>query len=254
LLNFYSLHIALIPLGLLGIMSFHFWRVRKDGGVVIPRGPAEAVDPKPKRVTTIPHLVVRELVVALVLLAGLLLWAMLVNAPLEELANPDHSPNPAKAPWYFMGVQELLLHFHPLVAALLIPLTALGALAILPYLDADLDSVGIWFRSVKGRWMGVMAAALGLIVTPLLVVADEYVLDFGGWLPSLPTLVSNGIVPLALVSLGLMGFYDGIKKRFTATHCETIQATFIFLLTAFLVLTAIGIWFRGPGMALVWPM
>ncbi|MBE7471919.1 MAG: cytochrome bc complex cytochrome b subunit [Anaerolineae bacterium] len=253
LLNFYSLHIALIPIGILGIVSFHFWRVHKDGGVVVPRAPAEEIDPKPKRVTTIPHLVLRELVVALALLAGLLLWAMLVDAPLEALANPDHSPNPAKAPWYFMGVQELLLHFHPLVAALLIPLSGLGMLAILPYLDADLDSIGVWFRSVKGRWMGLTAVVVGLLVTPLLVIADETWLDFSGWLPSLPTLVSNGLVPLALVLLLLLGFYDGLKKSFAATRCETIQATFILLLTAFAVLTAIGIWFRGPGMALVWP-
>lgn len=252
LLNFYSLHIALIPIGLLGIASFHFWRVRKDGGVVVPRAPAETADAKPKRVTTIPHLVQRELVVALVLLAGLLLFAMLVDAPLEALANPDHSPNPAKAPWYFMGIQELLLHFHPLVAALLIPLAGLGTLAILPYLDADLDSVGIWFRSVKGRWMGVTAVVVGLLVTPLLVIADETWLDFPGWLPSLPTLLSNGLVPLALVILLLLGFYEGMKKVFAATRCETIQATFILLLTVFVVLTAIGIWFRGPGMALVW--
>lgn len=252
LLNFYSLHIALIPIGLLGIASFHFWRVRKDGGVVVPRAPTDAVDAKPKRVTTIPHLVQRELVVALVLLAGLFLWAMLVDAPLEELANPDHSPNPAKAPWYFMGIQELLLHFHPLVAALLIPLAGLGALAMLPYLDADLDSIGIWFRSVKGRWMGVTAVAVSLLATPLLVIADETWLDFSGWLPSLPTLFSNGLVPLALVVLLLLGFYEGMKKGFAATRCETIQATFILLLTAFAVLTAIGIWFRGPGMALVW--
>ncbi|MCL4299845.1 MAG: cytochrome b N-terminal domain-containing protein [Anaerolineae bacterium] len=253
LLNFYSLHIAIIPLAMLGIVSFHFWRVRKDGGVVIPRAAGEPVDSKPKRTTTIPHLVVRELVVALVLLAGLFLWAMLVNAPLEELANPDHSPNPAKAPWYFMGIQELLLHFHPLVAALAIPLAALGTLAILPYLDADLDSVGIWFRSIKGRWMGLAAVAVGLLATPLLVIADEYWLDLAGWLPSLPTLVSNGLVPLALVLLALIGFYDSMKKGFAATRCETIQATFILLLTTFFVLTAVGIWFRGPGMALVWP-
>lgn len=126
-------------------------------------------------------------------------------------------------------------------------------LAILPYLDADLDSIGVWFRSVKGRWMGLTAVVVGLLVTPLLVIADETWLDFSGWLPSLPTLVSNGLVPLALVLLLLLGFYDGLKKSFAATRCETIQATFILLLTAFAVLTAIGIWFRGPGMALVWP-
>lgn len=253
LLNFYGLHIALIPIALLAIMSFHFWRVRKDGGVVIPRAPGEAVETKVARVTTIPHLVQRELVVAMVMMAVVLIFSMVVNAPLEALANPDLSPNPAKAPWYFMGIQELLLHFHPLVASMIIPGLALGALVIMPYLDADMDSVGIWFRSNKGRRMALVAAGVGLVATPLLVVADEIVLDWAGWLPSLPTLLSNGFIPLAIVLLLLIGFYDGMKKRFAATNCETIQATFILLLTAFIVLTAIGIWFRGPGMALMWP-
>ena len=253
LLNFYALHIALIPMALLGIMSFHFWRVRKDGGVVIPRAPHEEVERKVTRITTIPHLVVRELVVALVLMAALLLFAMAIDAPLEELANPDQSPNPAKAPWYFMGIQELLLHSHPMVAALIIPLLVLTALFILPYLDADLDSVGIWFRSHKGRRMGLAAAGIGLIVTPLLVIADETMLDFVGWLPSLPTIISNGVVPLAIILLLLIGFFDGMKKYFRASNCETIQATFILLLVAFIMLTIIGIWFRGPGMALMWP-
>lgn len=253
LLNFYGLHIALIPIGLLAIMSFHFWRVRKDGGVVIPRAPGEEVEKRVPRTTTIPNLVVRELVVALVLIAVILVFSMVVNAPLEELANPDVSPNPAKAPWYFMGIQELLLHFHPLIAALVIPFLALAALVILPYLDPDLDSVGIWFRSDKGRRMGLVAVGIGLIITPLLVLADEFILDFAGWLPSLPTLISNGLVPLAIVLLFLIGYYDGMKKRFSATNCETIQATFILLLTVFVVLTVIGVWFRGPGMALMWP-
>jgi quinol-cytochrome oxidoreductase complex cytochrome b subunit len=253
LLNFYGLHIALIPIGLLAIMSFHFWRVRKDGGVVVPRRPNEEAEKRMSRVVTIPHLVVRELVVALVLIAAVLFFSMAVNAPLEELANPDLSPNPAKAPWYFMGIQELLLHFHPLIAALIIPGVVLFLLAILPYLDADLDSVGVWFRSHKGRWMGLITVAVGLIATPLLIIADEYILDFAGWLPSLPTVISNGIVPLAIVLLLLFGFFDGIKKRFFATNCETIQSTFILLLTAFIVLTIVGIWFRGPGMALMWP-
>ncbi len=253
LLNFYGLHIALIPLAMLSIMSFHFWRVRKDGGVVIPRAPGEAPEQKVNRVTTIPHLVLRELVVALVLLVLLFGFAMAVNAPLEELANPDHSPNPAKAPWYFMGVQELLLHFHPLVAALVIPGLALAALLALPYIDPDLDGAGVWFRSIKGRRMALVAAVTALVGTPLLILLDEFVIDFAGWLPSLPTLLSNGLVPLALVLLLLFAFYDGIQKMFRATRCETVQATFVLILVAFVVLTVTGVWFRGPGMALMWP-
>lgn len=253
LLNFYGLHIALIPISMLAIMSFHFWRVRKDGGVVIPRSPGEETPAKISRVTTIPHLVLRELVVAMVLIAGLMLVAMLLNAPLEDLANPEHSPNPAKAPWYFMGVQELLLHFHPLVAALVIPGLALGALAALPYFVPDMDSAGIWFRSIRGRWMALAAAGIALIATPLLILADEFALDLAGWLPSLPMLISNGLIPLAILALLLIGFYDGMKHRFKATRCETVQATFVLLLVSFLVLTITGIWFRGPGMALIWP-
>jgi quinol-cytochrome oxidoreductase complex cytochrome b subunit len=253
LLNFYGLHIALIPLAMLGIMSFHFWRVRKDGGVVIPRQPDEEPSKKQTRVTTIPHLVLRELVVAMVLIVALTAVAMLVNAPLEELANPDQSPNPAKAPWYFMGIQELLLHFHPLVASMIIPGLALGALVIIPYLSPDMYSAGVWFRSTKGRWLSLGAFLMGFITTPFLILLDEFILDFAGWLPSLPTIISNGLVPLALLALLLIGFHELITKLFKANRCETVQATFVLLLAAFLVLTITGIWFRGPGMALMWP-
>jgi quinol-cytochrome oxidoreductase complex cytochrome b subunit len=247
------LHIALIPISILGLMSFHFWRVRKDGGVVIPRKAGEESKKRASRVTTIPHLVLRELVVAMVFIAVLAAFAMLIDAPLEELANPDKSPNPAKAPWYFMGIQELLLHFHPLVAAMVIPGLVLVALVALPYLSPDLDGAGIWFRSNKGRLMALASAVIAAIVTPLLILLDESIFDFAGWLPSLPTIISNGVVPLALVSLLLIGFYDGLKKVFRATRCETVQALFVLLLVAFIILTATGIWFRGPGMALMWP-
>jgi quinol-cytochrome oxidoreductase complex cytochrome b subunit len=253
LLNFYGLHIALIPLSMFGLVSFHFWRVRKDGGVVIPRKPSEDPDPRPSRTVVIPNLVIRELAVAMVGIALILAFAMLVDAPLEELANPNHSPNPAKAPWYFLGVQELLLHFHPFFAAVVIPTLAFGALLALPYLPPDLEAAGVWFRSTKGRWMALLSVGVALISTPLLVWLDEVWLDFSGWLPSLPTFLSNGLVPLAMVLLALSLFYEAMRAGFNATREESLQALFVLLLVAFIVLTAVGIWFRGPGMALVWP-
>jgi quinol-cytochrome oxidoreductase complex cytochrome b subunit len=118
LLNFYSMHISFIPLLIFGLMSYHFWRVRKDGGLTLPNKMNQTEEPKIERVTTIPHLVRREVIFAIVWIAIILVFAMLVPAPLEGIANPDVSPNPAKAPWYFMGLQELLLHFHPLVGAI----------------------------------------------------------------------------------------------------------------------------------------
>jgi quinol-cytochrome oxidoreductase complex cytochrome b subunit len=253
LLNFYALHISFIPMGIVILMSYHFWRVRKDGGLSHPRTPGEATEIRSERVTTIPHLVRRELVFAMVWLAIIIFWAMLVPAPLEGIANPEVSPNPAKAPWYFLGIQELLLHFHPLVGAIVIPAAALAALALLPYYDATLDNVGVYFRSRRGRNLSLLAAELGLILTAAWVIVDEYVLDWSGWLPTWPTLISDGIVPLALVLLVLVLLDEMAARLFHASREERILFLFVFIFTALIVLTLVGVFFRGPGMALYWP-
>ncbi len=253
LLNFYSLHISFIPVTMVMLMSLHFWRVRKDGGLTVPRRAKESEPPKIERVTTIPHLVRRELVFAVAWIAILLAWSMLVPAPLEGIANPDLSPNPAKAPWYFLGLQELLLHFHPLVAAVIIPGLALGALLLLPFYDIQISSVGVYFRSLRGRFLSLLALGTALLITPAWVLLDEYLLDWSAWLASWPSLISNGLVPLAVVVLGLVALDELVKRGLRATQEERILFIFVFLVTALVVLTAIGIFFRGPGMSLYWP-
>ncbi|MBZ0283845.1 MAG: cytochrome b N-terminal domain-containing protein [Anaerolineae bacterium] len=256
LTNFYGLHVAIIPLMLMGIISFHIWRVRKDT-LTIPHtldGKVDGSDSdQVEKVTTLPHLVSREIAFALVMTGAILLWSLWVNAPLEAAANPDQSPNPAKAAWYFMGLQELLLHFHPVFGAIIIPALGLGALAVLPYQRFDLSAEGVWFRSRKGRQMAVVGAVTALIGVPLLVLLDEYVLDLQGMLPSLPTIISNGWIPLAALLLLLIGYYDGMKRVFKATACETRQSLFVLLVIAFVVLTIIGVAFRGESMALMLP-
>ncbi len=252
LTNFYGLHVAIIPLTLMGIASFHIWRVRKDT-LTIPRDVDEERPARVEKVTTLPHLVAREFVFALVMIALILLWASWVDAPLEAAANPDHSPNPAKAAWYFMGLQELLLHFHPVFGAIVVPALALVGLGVLPYLRFDMDGEGIWFRSRKGRQMALVGAITGLIATPILVLLDEYVIDWPSLMPRLPTIISNGWIPLAALLLLLIGYYAAAKRVFKATACETRQSLFTLLVVAFVVLTVIGIAFRGEGMALMWP-
>ncbi len=253
LLNFYSLHISFIPLSILALMSYHFWRVRKDGGLTIPRNVNETEEPKMERVTTIPHLVRRELVWAVAWITILLIWSMAVPAPLEGIANPQVSPNPAKAPWYFLGIQELLLHFHPLIGAVVIPALALLALVLLPFYDIDVRNVGVYFRSRRGRYLALLATGLSLLVTPIWVVLDEFVLDWAGWLPTWPTLISNGLIPLAILVLGLIGLDEWVKRAFGSDLEERILFLFVFLFVALIVLTIIGIFFRGPGMGLFWP-
>ncbi|HNT25031.1 MAG TPA: cytochrome b N-terminal domain-containing protein [Anaerolineales bacterium] len=253
LLTFYSLHISFIPLGILALMAYHFWRVRKDGGLTIPKSASQQEQPAPERVTTIPHLVRREAVWAASWVAILFIFSMLIPAPLEGIADPAVSPNPAKAPWYFLGIQELLLHFHPLVGAVIIPALGLAALALLPFYDVQLENIGVYFRSYRGRYMSLLAAGGAILLTPLWVVLDEFVLDWAAWLPDWPTLLSNGAIPLAVVLLGLFALDEVLHKALRAKTEERVLALFIFLFTALVVLTIIGIFFRGPGMALYWP-
>nr|MDJ0816204.1 cytochrome b N-terminal domain-containing protein [Desulfobacterales bacterium] len=249
---FFAVHTAVIPAFLIILMAFHFWRVRKARGLVIPRKPDDNPDDRGESVPTIPHLIVRELVVASVLIAFIMVFSTLFNAPLEAKANPGLSPNPTKAPWYFAGLQELLLHFHPLFAVLVIPAAALVFLLALPYLRFDAGTSGVWFVSHRGRRSAAIAAVIGLILTPLAILANEYLLDASVWQASVPAVISNGLLPTLLVAAAVTAFYSLLKKKFGATRNEAFQAIFVLLLTAFLVLTATGIWFRGEGMALTW--
>ena len=250
---FFAIHTAVIPACLLVLMPWHFWRVRKAGGLVIPRGPDENKIGAGEKVPAIPDLILREIVVALVLIAVILAISVIFDAPLGAEANPGLSPNPTKAPWYFAGIQELLLHFHPLVALFVIPLFALLALVGIPYLNYRTATAGVWFASHRGRRMAVAAALAAAVVTPIGIVLDERVIDFAAWMPGVPPLVSNGILPAALVLATVIVFWWAVGKKYDATLNESVQAVFVLLLVAFIILTITGIWFRGREMVLMWP-
>jgi quinol-cytochrome oxidoreductase complex cytochrome b subunit len=250
---FFAIHTAIIPACLITLMPWHFWRVRKAGGLVIPRRPDEEQDGEDAKVPTIPNLILREIVVAVVLIAVIMGTSVIFNAPLEAKANPGLSPNPTKAPWYFAGIQELLLHFHPLFALFIIPAFILIALASIPYFNYQAETAGVWFASLKGRRMAIVATLVAIIVAPIGIVASEFVIDFAAWLPGLSSAVSNGVLPTAFVLAGIIMFYWLVKKKYAASNNESIQSVFVLLAVAFIVLTITGVWFRGRGMALMWP-
>jgi quinol-cytochrome oxidoreductase complex cytochrome b subunit len=250
---FFAIHTAVVPLALIVLMAFHFWRTRKAGGLVIPRAPDEESEDRPIRVPTLPNLLVREVVTALVLLAFILVFAMLFNAPLEGKANPGLSPNPTKAPWYFVGIQEMLMHFHPLFALFIIPALMVSALLCIPYLDYPSNTAGIWFASPTGRKTGLIAAISAAIATPVGILADAYIIDVAAWVPGLPALIGNGLIPFAVILVVGIGFYIFVKRKHSVTNNEAVQAVFVLILVAFLILTVTGVWFRGPGMALSAP-
>ncbi len=250
---FFAIHTAVVPVGLIILMAFHFWRIRKTGGLVIPRASGEEIEKKPVRVPTLPHLLLREVVVALVLIAVVMMVSVSFDVPLGDSANPGLSPNPTKAPWYFAGLQELLLNLHPLFSVFIIPLVLIVTLMGIPYLKYDTNTGGIWFASIKGRRMVLIAGLIAIVAAPMGILANEYLIDFAAWLHGVPASISNGLIPFLIISAGGAGFYVMIKRKYSATNNEAIQALFVLFLVAFLILTLTGIWFRGTGMRLMLP-
>ena len=105
--------------------------------LVPPEGIQRVEREQGDRVNTWPHFLIEEMIAMLVLFAGLLVFSTFIQAPLREVANANLTPNPSKAPWYFLGLQELLRYFHPMVAGISIPTFILVGLAAVPYMDRN---------------------------------------------------------------------------------------------------------------------
>jgi len=248
--NFYAVHVAVLPILLAAVMGYHFWKIRKNGGI---SQPDSQPDEPATRVSTLPYLVRIEFAAALVVIVGVLLWSMFNPAPLEQLADPFNSPNPAKAAWYFMGLQELLLHMDALAVMLLTGIILLG-LVMLPRWDNYGEDIGVYFRSRKGRWAALIGAFLAIDLVPVLVVVDEYWLDLAALLPAhWPVWTINGLVPLLATLAGLALIYLLLRLFLRANRSEALLGLFVFILLSLVVLTVIGIFFRGPNMALILP-
>ncbi len=250
---FYAAHTALLSAVMIILLPFHFWHVRKAGGVVIPSCLNANDNTVNAQVPAVPNLILRELATALIMIAVILFISILFDAPLGDKANPGLSPNPAKAPWYFMGFQEILLHLHPLLAILIIPLLIIAGLLKTAFTRYSAGREGVWFVSLKGRSIAVVSSAAALIVTCVAIIADEYLPDLTGLFPGLSPLICNGLIPLFIASIGYYAIHLLLVKHFFPDRNEKVQMVFVFFLTVFIVLTVTGIWFRGPGMKLVWP-
>jgi cytochrome b-561 len=196
LLRFYVLHVILLPGIALFLMAIHIWRVRKDGGLARPeepevvqeelppaqlpqtktyglmelaRGTTPAVGVRPEdEVFTWPQLVFREMLLFLLVSALVLLLAIFWNAPLEEIANPVHPPNPAKAPWYFLGLQELV-SYSAFWGGVVVPALVVTALMVLPYLDRKRKGVGVWFSSERKVATTIFSICLATFIVLTLI-------------------------------------------------------------------------------------
>jgi quinol-cytochrome oxidoreductase complex cytochrome b subunit len=248
---FFAAHVIIIPICLFLFTPYHFWLVRRAGGVVLPQATENEKEEDFNHIPVSPHLTTRELVTGLVLIASVMLYGTLFDAPFEIQANPGLSPNPTKAPWFLIGIQEMLIHLHPLFAAWVIPGLIILGLIILPYLRYDSENAGSWFISRKGRRMGMVAAITALVVTPFSVVLNDSLDRVFAGLPNIPVIMSGGILPFIVLLVLVTGFYLIMKKRYQATNNEAFQTIFILFLVFYVILSAICYWFRGEGMELI---
>ncbi|MBI3013330.1 MAG: cytochrome b N-terminal domain-containing protein [Elusimicrobia bacterium] len=169
LLRFYVLHCVAFPF-ITGIfLIVHFWRIRKDG---FSAAPLDLKNKNEEKVDVWPNLVVREYLYAMAALALLTAWAIFMQAPLEEEANVNVTPNPAKAPWYFLGLQELLVYFDPWIAGVVLPTLIVIGLMAIPYLDNNLNGVG--FYSLKERPFANTFFLFGIALWFILIVIGTY--------------------------------------------------------------------------------
>jgi hypothetical protein len=190
-------------------------------------------------VMTWPEGLFRVAVVCEVLAIVLVLMALFWDAPLEGLADPMQTPNPAKAPWYFLGLQELLHYFPPVVGGVLIPMLVVIALIVIPYFNVNVEAEGVWTRNRRKRLQVFSVVLLALIA---LLIAFEV------WAVLAPTVIIGAEMLFAARESKQPGGFH----RWLSSHPLSFWIMTWFLVTATL-LTAIGTFFRGPGWSWVWP-
>jgi menaquinol-cytochrome c reductase cytochrome b/c subunit len=195
-------------------------------------------DPGPQ-LMTYPHLLIREAIAFQVLVIAMVLVALLWDAPLEQLANPLLTPNPAKAPWYFLGLQELLHFFPPFVAGILIPTLVVIALVVIPYFNVNIEGEAIWARR-PGQNLRI------ILIIVLVLLA--FLAVFRAWTIFAPT---------ALVAALLVFSYTGRESQSGFPKTLAGKPLSWWVMTWFIAvsicLTVVGTFFRGPGWSWVWP-
>jgi hypothetical protein len=232
-------------------------RAAEGGAAATQREPAAASPGQGKQggmVMVWPQLVSIEFVAILVFTAMLLLLGTLVNAPLDLLANPDRTPNPSKAPWYFLNLQELLLHMHPTLAGVLVPGGALTLLAAIPYIDNTPIGTGRWFTSGKGKPIAIFSMIYAAVLNAAMVIFDEYVgvrrivEGFAG-----PKVIVEVIIPIVAMFGWSYLLVVIVQRRWGADRRHWLIALFSGFFATYLILTIFGTAFRGPGMHLFLP-
>jgi len=245
LINFYNLHTGVLPLLMVFLFCMHFWLVRKAKGIALEKSNS------PNMVDTSTYLVSKEIIVALLVLVIVFVISIFYNAPLLDKASMTISPNPSKAPWYFMGVQELLMHVHPVVAVFIMPLAMLALFAYIPYVKFNNMNAGVWFNSQSGKQFVLFTSIFSFFLTIILILISDFYLRTSEVYINLPQLISGGIIPLVLYLLPQAAFFFYFRNKKKLGKLELAMGLMTATITSYIVMMAVGIWFRGEGMNLI---
>ncbi|MDQ3705254.1 MAG: menaquinol-cytochrome C reductase [Chloroflexota bacterium] len=259
--------------------------VQKGSKVLTPPARTRPTTPADQEVDTVqvwPHLVVIEFLGAIIITINLVLLATLFNGPLEQLANPDKTPNPSKAPWYFLNLQELLLHMNPALAGVIVPTIALGLIAAIPYIDRGTRGLGVWWYSDRGPKIVIFTTIYSTVVSAVLIAVDEIVklrtlfnnmFDPDGALGGITTFtgsilgganveaqnasaqgilvetVAGWLIPIFVLTFFPLLLVLLLKRIFRGIDLsEVIIGLFTGFVVVYWVLTIVGTAMRGPGM------
>jgi len=285
LTRFYLLHVIVLPLALVTLVAVHFWRIRKDGGLGRPGGaptaagkgadtgaqPTPPTDAPTKTfglmcvvrdqapatgqtsddtVPSWPYLMRAELLVFMVCVLISVLLGMAFDAPLKEMANASIPENPAKAPWYFLGLQEMV-SYSAFMGGLLIPAIVVLGLTLIPYLDREPEEAGVYFSGALGRQTARASLLFGLVAAVLSVAIPVRFGWIRSWFPSAPQLLIILINPGSLLTLAYAGWSVRVLRRTASTRMAAI-ALFTCFVAGFAVMTYVGTYLRGPNWDFFW--
>jgi hypothetical protein len=251
----------ILPIGLVALLAVHFWRIRKDGGLARPddveqrlgplphdtypvfteqpkktfqlaaivRGRTPQVNQGPENtLPAVPHLFYAEVGVLMFTIFLCMFLSIFWDAPLKELANPQVPENPAKAPWYFLGLQE-----------------------VVPYLDRERDGTGVWFGGPGGVRLFLGSVIFGLAAV---IGVEAFAIQFGWlreWWLDVPQLLVTSFNPGTVLVLIYFVYSVWVVRRYNSTRAGAV-AVFTCFLCGFIVLTIIGTYLRGPNWEFYW--
>jgi hypothetical protein len=200
--------------------------------------PARVLEGRVETAMTAPHLLLREVILVQVCVVGLTLISLLFDAPLEGIADPFRTPNPAKAPWYILGLQELLHYFPPVVAGVILPALVVMGIVVIPYFRINIEVAGFYERP----WRRTLA-----IATAVVALVSVMLVAYRVWPVLTPTLAVY-----ALLALPALPFCpQGLSRKLSRVPLADWVMT--WFVSVVVILTTIGVLFRGPGWSWIWP-